>query len=99
MDLAIYSPGFLLFLEVKISAPEGPEQLQRYLESAEAQALALQVPDWRVAYLTVKPTQPQLGVIPLTWRDIVQGISAGLHGRAPSRSIQQLLSHFLSFGD
>lgn len=99
VDLAIYSPAFLLFLEVKISAPEGPEQLQRYLESAEAQARTLRVSEWRVAYLTVKPTQPHLGVITLTWCELVQGISAGLHGRAPSRSIQQLLSHFLSFGD
>ena len=49
VDIEIESPELLLFIEVKIEASEGFEQLKRYQEIAEKKAKGKQ---WAIIYLT-----------------------------------------------
>lgn len=58
VDIEIESPELLLFIEVKIEASEGFEQLKRYQEIAEKKAKGKQ---WAIIYLT------QNGKLPLNY--------------------------------
>jgi hypothetical protein len=76
VDLAVEGENCVIFIEVKIDAPEGPKQLSRYLQTARARALSLNKPISLVLYVseTWPPTRPY-ELICLTWRDIAQAMS------------------------
>lgn len=77
VDIVIDGPDFLLFIEVKIDAPEGPNQLNRYVRKASAFAQATGKPVFAVLYLSdaARPDLPDL-VVPLRWRAIADAIEA-----------------------
>ena len=49
VDIEIDADEFLLFIEIKINATEGKDQLQRYIDIAQAKAKNR---DWLIVYLT-----------------------------------------------
>lgn len=49
VDIEIDADEFLLFIEIKINATEGQDQLQRYIDIAQAKAKNR---DWLIVYLT-----------------------------------------------
>lgn len=56
VDIEIDADEFLLFIEIKINATEGQDQLQRYIDIAQAKAKNR---DWLVVYLTRDGTLPE----------------------------------------
>lgn len=81
IDIELTGRNFLLFIEVKIGAPEGPAQLERYMTLAKAKAANMQRPDnsnvvnWAVLYLTLgRPTVPQSNFIHISWRDLARAV-------------------------
>jgi PD-(D/E)XK nuclease superfamily protein len=80
VDVALEGADFVLFLEVKIDAAEGPDQLQRYREAARRKADALGKPRAAVAYLSQwAPTVPP-DVLHLRWRDVGLAIEDVVRG-------------------
>lgn len=81
VDLEIDAAAFYLLIEVKIGAPEGPEQLNRY--GAVAQAIAGRRP-WAILYLTPGKTGYKTGssfpthIHPLSWRKLAQMIEQAM---------------------
>lgn len=90
VDIEIESDQFLLIIEVKIDAPEGPEQLARYLHAAQVKA---KMKDWAVIYLTKEGKLPEeykkrQNIFALSWRQIAEkfmqlplGPSCGINNR------------------
>ncbi|GAC1607833.1 MAG: hypothetical protein NVS3B3_11370 [Aquirhabdus sp.] len=73
VDIEIEGDEFLIFIEVKIRAPESRDQLRRYLDLARHKAGANK--SWLVIFLTVngkKPMDPDLHthIINLSWKNI-----------------------------
>lgn len=88
VDLVVDHPELLLFVEIKVNAVEGVEQLRRYAEAAQDMARCAGRPAWRVAYLTrTKPRTLESDIIPLIWRDLVAylAITIGRHDPGFSR--------------
>ena len=56
VDIEIDADEFLLFIEIKINAMEGRDQLQRYIDIAEAKAKDR---DWLIVYLTRNGKLPE----------------------------------------
>lgn len=56
VDIEIDADEFLLFIEIKINATEGKDQLQRYIDIAQAKAKKR---DWLVVYLTKDGKLPE----------------------------------------
>ena len=56
VDIEIDAEEFLLFIEIKINATEGKDQLQRYIDIAEAKAKDR---DWLIVYLTRNGKLPE----------------------------------------
>ena len=88
VDIEIDDPGFFLIIEVKIDAPEGSKQLQRYCNSAEMKRTAGQrgvlflTPTGRPP-VSVDPnstceTLPSDQVIPISWKKIASLLQAAL---------------------
>jgi len=76
VDISMMGSGFLIFIEVKIDAPEGERQMERYLEEMELKAVSHGARHTAVVYLTSRgeapagtPTCPSLA-----WRDVEQGV-------------------------
>lgn len=102
VDLVVDHPQLLLFVEIKVDAAEGRDQLRRYAEAARDMARCAGRPAWRVAYLTKStPRNVESGVIPLSWRDLSRAMKSRLAGVIPASSsrttITQLLDHFAGF--
>lgn len=102
VDLVVDHPELLLFVEIKVDATEGVEQLRRYAEAAEDMARCAGRPAWRVAYLTRSTTRAlEGGIIPLIWRDLSRAMRSRLAGTTPASHartmIKQLLDHFARF--
>ncbi|WP_424139650.1 PD-(D/E)XK nuclease family protein [Roseomonas chloroacetimidivorans] len=77
VDIAIDGPDFALFIEVKIDAPEGPNQLARYAVLAQQKARALGRKYGRVIYLGPRaPRDPPPDVAIITWREVARVLSA-----------------------
>jgi hypothetical protein len=77
VDIAIDGPDFVLFVEVKIDALEGKEQLRRYAEAARRKANAYGKAHGRVIYLSPRPPlvpPPEVAVV--TWRVVARALSA-----------------------
>ena len=74
VDIEIDAENFLLFIEIKINASEGVNQLQRYQQIAQAKAKNR---PWLVVYLTKTGTLPinyqqQQGFVSLSWKQIAK---------------------------
>lgn len=72
VDIEINGPDVLLFIEAKIDAAQGKDQLRRYLAVAEQKAANRH---WGVVYLTRSGALPQgeedrKNLIGISWRDI-----------------------------
>lgn len=76
VDVAIDGPDFALFVEVKIGAVEGPDQLRRYAALVERKASALGREHGRVVYLSPHPPrEPPPSVAVVSWRDVARVLS------------------------
>jgi hypothetical protein len=75
VDIEIDGENFYLIIEVKIDAPEGKDQLNRYCQIAQAKHRGRK---WAVIYLT--PQGNDLGsrehVVCLSWRSVADAISS-----------------------
>jgi hypothetical protein len=79
IDIAIEGTNCVIFLEVKIDAPEGPEQLQRYRWAAHGKARAAKKAHSRLLYLSQSlPSDIPKDVILLTWTDVRKSIEAAV---------------------
>lgn len=71
VDIAIDGDDFCFFVEVKIDAPEGQNQLNRYLETLSGKASALRKQHIGVIYLSSRPASTSGERISvLTWRHV-----------------------------
>lgn len=98
VDIALDGQDFTLLVEVKIRAPEGPDQLARYARSAQARRRAMGH-DWAgVLYLSPRPPvclPPQ--VTHIDWHDV-----SAILRRLPATGFngmltQQFASHIDNF--
>ncbi|MBB6182384.1 PD-(D/E)XK nuclease family protein [Pseudorhizobium flavum] len=81
VDLAIEGANCVIFIEVKIDAPEGRDQLGRYTALVKRRAMALHKPLSLVLYLNnACPPNPPEGLIWMTWRDVARAILAAVSG-------------------
>lgn len=85
VDIAIDGPDFVLFIEVKIDAPEGPEQLPRYVEAAKDKARILKRAHSGLIYLSPRPPRNYpADVAVISWREVAKAFAAlprdGLNG-------------------
>jgi hypothetical protein len=77
VDIAINGPDFVLFVEVKIDASEGPQQLDRYADLIEKKAVAFGRRHGRLIYLSPRaPQDPPFGLGIITWRGVAEVLSA-----------------------
>lgn len=90
VDVTVDDPGrFFLGIEVKIDAPEQPEQLERYCRIAEARACDGR--PWAVAFLTPTGRLPATAgdggnVVPISWTDVAAALrTAAAHVRRDAR--------------
>ncbi|MGY4801338.1 PDDEXK-like family protein [Teichococcus aerofrigidensis] len=73
VDIAIDGDDFVVFIEVKIDAIEGSEQLARYVERAREKARVLRRPHAHVIYLSPRPpTANYSGLATVTWQDVAR---------------------------
>lgn len=98
VDIVVDGDSFTLFIEVKIQAREGKEQLARYVKAAEAKRLATGKQYGLVLYLSpVAPVNPPDEVAFITWRDIGEILKdlpkSGFNGAI----IQQFAQHIRKF--
>ena len=74
VDIALNGTDFFVFIEVKIDAPEGDGQLDKYRELAKEKADSLGTDKYAVIYLSPKRLQAPLNVIAATWNDVAGAI-------------------------
>lgn len=77
VDIEIDADEFLLFIEIKINATEGKDQLQRYIDIAQAKAKNR---DWLIVYLTRDGKLPekyedQKNLFGLSWEQLSKILS------------------------
>jgi hypothetical protein len=73
VDISITAGQAVIFIEVKIDAQEGDQQLKRYIETAQAKAISHGKAHSFVVFLTLK-RQPHCddGIASATWRDVAR---------------------------
>ncbi|HEV7293130.1 MAG TPA: PD-(D/E)XK nuclease family protein [Devosia sp.] len=75
VDVEAIGANFLLFIEVKIDAAEGVDQVARYADLAAKKAAILRRPNWAVLYLSQRaPEQQSERCLHLRWRTVAQAI-------------------------
>lgn len=93
-DIEIDGKDFYLCVEVKINAPEGESQLDRYHESARKKAASR---PFSVVYLTPeRPARKSTDspfIVATTWREFANSVRGSSH--AKSRFPDKLISQFL----
>lgn len=109
VDVQVDDPGFFLLVEVKIDAPEGPDQIPRYCRIAQARACGR---PWAVAYLTIKGLPPSSAgvfgarVVPLSWSAMARALRGSVSpkdrgarrmGAAPRFLASKFADHMKSF--
>ena len=98
VDIAIDGDRFTLFIEVKIQAPEGKEQLARYLKAAEAKKRATGKQYGLVLYLSpIEPVDPPDQVAFITWRDIGEVLNSLPKDGFNGAIIRQFAQHIKKF--
>ncbi|MFH7808048.1 PD-(D/E)XK nuclease family protein [Acinetobacter sp. BSP-153] len=96
IDIEINSDEFLLFIEVKINAVEGQNQLQRYVNIARVKAANKK---WLIVYLTKDGKLPQQyqnddGVFGLSWLSVARQFKSYANIGAVNNRGAWLLSQF-----
>ena len=96
IDIEINSDEFLLFIEVKINAVEGQNQLQRYVNIARVKAANKK---WLIVYLTKDGKLPQQyqnddGVFGLSWLRVAKQFTSYANISAANNRGTWLLSQF-----
>lgn len=75
VDLAVEGENCVIFIEVKIDAPQGFNQLDRYSRLAKEKAAALKKEKYVVLYLSEYwPAVRSDEIVCLRWRDVAQAI-------------------------
>jgi len=99
VDVSILGENCVLFIECKIDAPEGPEQIERYNRLVDAKVEAAGKTHGRVLYLTGSDrAAPKERAIPLTWKDVAAAIRAAVRLTDHRRSLSgQLLLQFADY--
>ena len=98
VDIAVDGDRFTLFIEVKIQAREGKEQLARYVKAAEAKRRATGKQYGLVLYLSpVEPVNPLDEVAFITWRDIGEVLNGLPKSGFNGAIIQQFAQHIKKF--
>lgn len=91
VDIEIDAPAFYLIIEIKIYAPLGDKQLERYGQIASARARER---PWAILYLTPHgklPTEPgkwHERVVPISWKKIASLFSNALRSRYKAHSTE-----------
>ena len=87
VDITIKSKDFLVGIEVKIHALEGPEQLKRYRRVIASRAHGMGIPPHRqcVVFLAPYPTEVP-GVLQSSWRDVAAAAKEVTHSHRPADS-------------
>ncbi len=76
VDIVLDGTDFVLFVEVKIDAPEGPDQISRYLAQVQRKAKATGRTYSGVVYLRPRRPQPiPPGVATITWKEVASTLS------------------------
>lgn len=70
VDLTIEGEHFLIGIEIKIDAGEGPNQLDRYLEVIRERAAWRNHTSWHVIYLSPRPSGRNGDVLESSWAHI-----------------------------
>ena len=103
VDIEVDAQHFLLFIEIKINAYEGQEQLNRYLNIAQRKAHNR---PWMVVYLTNQPQLPVMhrnkqNLIAISWQQMAYVFlqyskQAETHNRS-AWLVQQFAEHIQAF--
>lgn len=95
VDIAIEGENCVVFIEVKIDAPEGRDQLVRYVDLAQKKATALGKPEFAVLYLCQTRGKARLdNVYNISWKDLGRAIMAGTSGEQETTMSALLLRQF-----
>ncbi len=95
VDLAIEGANCVLFIEVKIDAPEGTDQLDRYAVLARRKAVALRKDVSLVLYLNkTRPLNPPEGLVWMQWRDVARATMDVVTGPAEKTVSGAVLKQF-----
>jgi hypothetical protein len=95
VDLAIEGANCVIFVEVKIDAPEGTDQLGRYTALARRKAVALRKDVPLVLYLNkTRPLNPPEGLVWMQWRDVARAIMEVVTGPAEKTVSGAVLKQF-----
>lgn len=97
VDLAIDGANCVIFIEIKIDAPEGADQLSRYTALARRKAMALRKDVFLVLYLNkTRPLDPPNGLVWMQWRDVARAILEVVTGPAEKTVSGAVLKQFAS---
>lgn len=93
VDLVIETSRYIIGIEVKIDAPLGPQQIERYLVSLSRRAAML---GRQCRVLLLAPSNRTHPSVPsITWLDVALAArSASRQNRAPCNFVEQLIAHF-----
>ena len=99
VDIEIESPNFLLFIEVKIRAPETGDQLERYVDLIQRKAGNRR---WQVVFLTPEGREARnlaLGphVSSISWKQFGAAIAAHLEKEALDVVPKVMLRHYADY--
>ena len=105
VDIVIDGPDFSAFVEVKVDAPEGPDQTKTYVELASRRAATMGKSKHAVIFLA--PTKfgpisaPDGSVLRTTWAEIAEAIESVVrserHGDVPDALLTQFAAHIRQF--
>ena len=95
VDVLIDATRFVAVIEVKIDAPEGERQIERYLEMARAKAAAAGRHTYCVNYLSTSLRRHRNShIVFATWDDVAQAITRVVGHDASSELASQVLMQF-----
>jgi hypothetical protein len=98
VDIAIDGEDFCFFVEVKIDAPEGRDQISRYLEALREKAQVLRKQHVGVIYLSSRPAStPAQGFTSLTWRHVAKLLSEAPESGIAGALARQYAQHVRMF--
>lgn len=94
VDIILEGGTWMTLFEVKIDAPEGPAQLERYVQAAAESAKAAGRQKYSVIYVSERmPANAPAGVVGIRWRDVARAIrrSTGKKSDSPNFADELLL--------
>ena len=94
VDIALEGSTFVLFIEVKVDAPEGEAQLTRYAQAAQAKARAQHKAHALVLFVSPRPPRDRPeGLLVLTWTSIARALEMAAASGRPGLSRQLLIQY------